>query len=285
MHPRFRRPLTAAALAALVLVPHAARAADPGEVAAARRALRAAVTQGSEAELFAARNTFAALAAGEPESNALHYWVALADWRLVPRLMAKDKPQAGKLCRDGLQHLATALARDPGFAEAMALRAGLQGLSLSFEPSAAMTLGPEMELTYRKAQELAPQNPRVRFLHALNTLNKPSFVGGGADQALPQFREAIDRFEAAAATDSTAIDWGRDDAYLWAGRSAMKLGDFAAARDFYHRALAAAPGHAWVEHVLLPEAEQALAGAAPGAKDAKDATTAKGAKAEGRRKS
>ena len=84
MNRRFPNPLAAVVLAIAVLAPAASRAAEPGELVAAKHALHAAVTTGGEPELLAARNTFAALAAGDPESNALHYWVAVADWRLVP---------------------------------------------------------------------------------------------------------------------------------------------------------------------------------------------------------
>ncbi len=279
MNHRFTNPLAAIALATTVLSPTAAISAAPAELVLAKRALHAAVTHGDEAALLAARNTFAGLAAGDPESNALHYWVAVADWRLVPRLMGTDKAQAEKLCKDGLQHLDAALARDGDFADALALKAGLQGLSLSFNPAAAMTLGGEMEQAFQKAKAVDAKNPRVRFLQALNTLNKPSFVGGGADKALPLFKEAQALFAAETATDSTDIDWGRDDAYVWAGRSAMKLKDYDAARGFYRQALAATPGHVWVESRLLPEAEKAIAEGGTGVKGAK------AGKAEGRKKS
>ena len=85
------------------------------------------------------------------------------------------------------------------------------------------------------------------------------FVGGGADKATAGLREAIELFDAETVTDSTAPDWGRDDAHLWAGRAAMKLEDFAGAREHYHRALEINPHNGWVRNVLLPAAEKAVA--------------------------
>ena len=41
--------------------------------------------------------------------------------------------------------------------------------------------------------------------------------------------------------------------------TATSLGDAATARECYLKALEITPGHAWVAHALLPEAEKALA--------------------------
>src|SRR5439155_19621612 len=62
-----------------------------------------------------------------------------------------------------------------------------------------------------------------------------------------------------AVADSAAPDWGRDDAFVWAGRCAMKLKDFAGARDFFRQALVANPANGWTRTALLPAAEDSLA--------------------------
>jgi tetratricopeptide (TPR) repeat protein len=236
-----------------------ARAADPAALATAIRQLNGAVVHAQPAGIRAARAAFAALAADEPGSATLQYWIALADWRVVPLLMKDDPEQARKLCKEGIAACDRAIATDAKFADAMALRAGLQGLSLSFVPSAAMTLGPEMEEAYGRAAGLAPENPRVELIAAINTLHKPAFVGGGAEKARPRFDRAVALFAGAAtAADSTAIAWGADDALLWAGRCRAELGDWKGAIERYRKVLAIAPEHAWVRGALLPEAESHL---------------------------
>ena len=75
----------------------------------------------------------------------------------------------------------------------------------------------------------------------MSTLHKPEFVGGGADKALAKFKRALELFEAEGVVDSTAPDWGQEDALIWAGRSAIKLQDYKSARGFYNRALAMNP--------------------------------------------
>jgi len=270
-------PSLSAALVAAALIAPAARpalAADAAAVAAAKSALAVAVNAGDAKTIVAARGTFAALAAAEPAVTALDYWTALAAWRAVP-LMADEKDtkeQAKKMCKDAIDRCERVLKAEPKHADAMALKAGLQGLWLSFEPGAMMTLGMEMEQSMTRARELAPANGRVAFLDGLNTLHKPAFVGGGADKARAKFDEAIALFEKAApgiaaaaparAGDPAAFDWGHDDAYVWAGRAAMKEKKYAAAKAYYERALAANPANGWVRTRLLPQAEKELAGKA-----------------------
>jgi tetratricopeptide (TPR) repeat protein len=233
-------------------------AAPAAKLVAAKRSLSRAIEQGSPPEMIAARAAFERLAAAEPKSAVLHYWVALTDWRLVPRL-TRDAELAQRYCKDGLDHIEQALKLDPKFGEALAVKSGLQGLWLRFAPDQMMTLGPQMIQNMARAVELAPRNPRVRLLDGINTLHQPEFVGGGAEPALAKLTRALDLFEAEAPADSTAPDWGRDDAHVWAGRGAMKLGRFEAARDHYRKALELSPESRWVHGTLLPEAEKAIA--------------------------
>jgi tetratricopeptide (TPR) repeat protein len=241
--------------------PAGAAPADPAAIRSAQTALLAAAARGTASDLLQARGRLAALSAANPGSAELHYWTALADWRLAPRLVATDRA-AERWCRDGLEHAARAVELDPKHAEALALRSSLLGLSLTFDPGAMMTVGPEVEEIMARAVAMAPKNPRVVLLDGIGTLGKPGFVGGGARPALARLTAAAALFDAEAAADSPVTAWGRDDACVWAGRAAFQLGDPAGAVVWYRRALAASPGHAWVVRSLLPEAEKAAADSA-----------------------
>ena len=256
-----------AVAAGLALAARSASAADATAVAAAKEALQTGIDHGKSTEILAARARFVALSSAEPDAPALHYWVALASWRAVPLMMddAKSKERAKKLCKDGIERCDLALAKAPKLADAIALKAGLQGLWLSFDPGSVMSLGMQMETAMARARDLEPDNPRVVFLDGINTFHKPAFVGGGADKARARFDDAIALFAkasagAAAAGDPGAFDWGQDDAYTWAGRSAMQLKDYAAAKAYYEKALAANPNNGWVRHSLLPNAQKQMAG-------------------------
>ncbi len=236
-----------------------AHAADAAQVAAAKKALQAAVNRGSADGILAARGQFDALSTAEPKNALLHYWVAVCDWRVSPYFMADDKKAMGKRwVTEGIARAGQAYELDPKFAEALALRCGLQGLAIQFDPGQAMRLGMQMGADMAHALDLAPNNPRVRLLDGINTLYKPGFIGGGAGPALKTLDKAQALFAAETSTDPSAPDWGRDDAYVWAGRAAVKAGDLKGARAYYQKALTANPENGWVLHSLLPEVEKRM---------------------------
>lgn len=262
---RFRLILViAVACVAPFAWPAPSSASDLATLVAAKRQLQHGVDQGDASQVLQARARFQSLATLEPRSALLHYWVAVADWRAVTLLLNgknPDREQAERHCTAGLAAAERAFELDPKSGGALALQAGLLGLSLTFKsPAAAMTVGPEMEGLLGRAAGLAPDDPRVPLLDGINTLHKPAFVGGGPKPALAKFAKAIERFEAQAPADSTAPDWGRDDALLWAGRAQMRLLEYESARSYFRRALEANPANGWVRTALLPEAEKALAG-------------------------
>ena len=255
---RFPLPL----LLAAALVPSAPRlalAATPSEIVAAKRALRSAVNSAKPDSLLAVRGRFAALAAAEPGNARLEYWTAVAAWRAIPLVMSRDKDAALKLADDGIARCDRALEADPKFAEALAVKGGLQGMSISLRPGAMMTLGPESGANISRALGMQPDNPRVRLLEAIGTYNKPAMFGGGPGKALPQLRATIDAFAKDAPADSTAPDWGRADAWVWTGRALEAQNKLDEARAAYRQALALEPDYAWASHVLLPGVEKRLA--------------------------
>ncbi len=245
-------------LALLAALTSGARAAA-SPLAGAMHALAAAVTHGDVDEMLEARAAFAALVADAPASPHNQYGLALADWRIVPLLDRSRDAQARKLCKEGIAACERALACDPRFADALALEAALQGVALGFVPGGGMSLGAEILEKNARARAMAPGNPRVQLLAAINVLHQPAFVGGGPKAARDSFERTIALYDAAGDHDTTGIAWGREDAYLWSGRCLEALGDWAGARARYLQVLAIAPDHAWAKHVLLPEAEKRLA--------------------------
>ena len=237
----------------------AALAADPGALAGAKRTLQQGMDHGDAKLMLKARGQLLGQLAAEPDSPLLHYWVAFADWRIVPMLSTHEAAAAKKHCDEGLVQCDAALKADPRFAGALALKAGLQGMAIQFNGAAGITLAPQMVGNMAHAVEMAPADPRIRLLDGIDTFHMPSFFGGGADKALEKLKKAHALYAAESVADSTAPDWGRDDAFVWAGRCAMKLEDFAGARDFFHQALVANPANGWVRTSLLRAAEDSLA--------------------------
>lgn len=245
----------------LTTLASSARAADPEALTDAHRALASAVQRGEVKDMLRARAQFAGLSAADPQDAQALYGVALASWRAVPLLTEVDKGEAKKVCEGGITAIDRALKLDKRSGEAVALKVGLQGLWIGFNPGAAMMLGMEMEEAMGRAEALAPASPRVVLLKGMNTLHKPAFVGGGADKAMPLFERAIALAATESASDRSAAAWGHDDVHVWAGRCAEKLGKLDEAVTHYRHALEVTPDHGWTRAILLPRAEKALAAA------------------------
>ena len=81
-----------------------------------------------------------------------------------------------------------------------------------------------------------PRHPRLLLLQGIDTFHRPRMFGGGIDRAERWFRSAVGFFEAQPA-DRPWPDWGRAEAYAWLGRTLARLGDTAAAREQYMKAL------------------------------------------------
>jgi len=230
-------------------------------------ALSQGIDRSDPALLLKARGEFLAASAAGDHPSA-RYYMALANWRAVPLLTsrkdadAETKKKAEKLAEEGIESCDQILSAEPKNADALALKAGLQGLLIQFRPTEMFTLGPAAMANLENARKLAPDNPRVWLFSAINTLYKPAFVGGGPDNALKEFEKAQSLFAGAApAGGGSTPTWGACDAWLFAGMAQMKRKDYAAARDAFRRALAANPSNAWVKSSLLPGAEKALAAA------------------------
>jgi tetratricopeptide (TPR) repeat protein len=174
--------------------------------------------------------------------------------------MSKDKKLAEQLGDDGLEHLERALAIDGKYAAALAVKGGIQGMMISLRPNSMMTLGPQSGAHLSRALSLAPGDPRIHLLNGIGILHKPVMFGGGPRPSLEEFRQAQELFAKESVADSTQPDWGGDDAWVWEGRAAMELKDYAGARAAFQHALQVNPDNGWVRTQLLPAAEKALGG-------------------------
>jgi len=248
-----------AAFTPLFLFALAAHAADPGAVVAAKRALQAGVDSVSVPAIMSARARFQALSAAEPGDAALHEWVAIATWRAALLSRGGEPAKAERLVRDGLAQCDEAIRLAPREGLPLAVKAGLQSMIMRFDPGAMMTLGPESQANLERARALAPGDPRVMLFYGIQSMHKPAAFGGSVRAAHGQFLEAASLFAADSMADSTRMDWGRDDAILWAGRAAMALRDFPGAVKLFERALAANPKNRWVRGSLLPAARDSVA--------------------------
>jgi len=174
--------------------------------------------------------------------NALvHYHRGLAEYRLGEVLAATADASAATAFSNCVDALGKAIDADKQSAEAYALQSacylGLADVK-AWKGVIDLPLGGSR---LDKALKLAPANPRVALVDALNDYERPRAFGGDRAQACTKFAHAAKLFDASGDEASRTPGWGAADAYLYMGRCLKDAGDVLGARNALERALIIAP--------------------------------------------
>ena len=210
--------------------------------------------------MYAARATFERALADTSLAAWGHYYIALADYRIVDLLLAageKNKDAASEHLKAAVEHLQEAIQLDPQAAEAYSLLASAYGKQIGLNPIKGMFLGGRADKALRKAMQLAPNNPRVVLSAAISDFNTPEMFGGSKEKGLQGFQRAAELFAQEEPTDPIQPVWGRSRAYAWLGIAYQDRGELESARAAFEKALEIDPDFGWVKYVLLPELEKA----------------------------
>jgi len=140
--------------------------------------------------------------------------------------------------------------------ETFALMASAHGSMIGDSMLRGIRLGMRASREEERAEALGPENARVLLLRAVSAWYKPSAFGGGEEKARVLLLRALRSF-ASDAPPRPLPQWGHAEAYAWLGQMELKAGNRAAARTAYEKALALAPGFAWVQYGLLPAVDRA----------------------------
>ena len=251
---RIRRTLSAAVLLWLAPAPVPAQVALLDSL---RPVVEAAVTDGDWAPVDSAlRRLRAAVASLSARDPWTHYDLGYVLHRRASAfLLAKESDRAKPLLEESERALARAQALGGG-ASATALRGAVTGqLAGSGGMLNAMRMGPRSFRLLDEAVAAAPRDPRVALLNGMSRLNAPRAFGGGAAIGEPELRRAVALYAEERPHDGPSVGtpvWGRVDAHIWLGIALGQLGRRDEARAEFRRALALAPGHAWVTRELLP---------------------------------
>jgi len=255
-------------LAVIGLLMPAPSSAQPASAAdslmrEATRLLDRGITTGSIETLQRARSIFQRTTASKSHAALSHYYTALSSYQIVNRL--EEESEQDEYLDDAEAHAKTALEKRENWAEAWALLSSVYGRKASRGMFAGMRNGPKADDALERAEEIAPNNPRVLLTKGISLYNKPGMWGGDKDEAVEALRAAIAAFEANTSdaspsepshSDHGPVDlqptWGHAEAYAWIGIAHENDGRPAQARAAFERALEVRPGYAWVESVLLP---------------------------------
>lgn len=245
-----------------IAYPTLAQSAD-SLIISGRQMLQAGENAGDLDAMYAARATFERTLADTALVAWGHYYIALADYRIAGLLGEESKDQASEHLKVAVEHLEKATEIDPEAAEAYALLSSAYGLQIGLSPMKTMILGPRVGKASRKAQQLAPDNPRVVLSAAISDFNTPKMFGGSKEKGLQGFQRAAELFAQEEPTDPIQPVWGHREAYAWTGIAYQDRGELESARAAFEKALEVDPDFGWVKYWLLPELEKANSPDAP----------------------
>lgn len=187
-----------------------------------------------------------------PDDPLLLHYQGYVRYRQAQRLA--DFEAALPLFEEAVSLLERSAAIRP-LPETHALIASATGSMIGTSMVRGIRLGMRANAAEERAQVPGAANPRVLLLRAVSAWYKPSAFGGGEDKARTLLQQALRAFERDAPARPLPA-WGQAEAYAWHGQMELKAGRRDAARAAYDRALALAPGYAWVQYALKPALER-----------------------------
>jgi tetratricopeptide (TPR) repeat protein len=143
-----------------------------------------------------------------------------------------------------------ALEAQSNFPDALALQSACLGLQADLSSWRAPLAAPKSASQLHKALQLAPKNPRVLLLDAIDEYAHPKTPGGDVQHPCAKFEAVAAVFEAERADVDQVPGWGDAEAYMWLGRCYLNNDNPNAARDALERALLIAPEFAQARRLL-----------------------------------
>jgi tetratricopeptide (TPR) repeat protein len=166
-------------------------------VALGKASFRLATDQGDLSVFAQAHKDFLSASQTNPGSPLAHYYLALADWRVVRQMVEEggDSARIERLAQEAIEHCDRTLALSRNHAEALAIKGSMLNALGVVRAAERQNLTVQADLSLRRARELSPGNPRVWLMAGMCHLDRPLAHGGGTEGALRQFRRALELFE------------------------------------------------------------------------------------------
>ena len=172
---------------------------------------------------------------------ALRYHLAHAQYRfglLAGERRAHDAESAFADCTEQLKQM---LEQDVKSVEALALQSACYANLAKYRHLEAVLLRSRAEDRLRTALALAPRNPRVLYLSAMEGLARSKPGTAENQRAFEQLQLAAQLFDQSSATRIDVPGWGHAEAYLALGRQLQSRGDLLGARNWIEKSLIVAP--------------------------------------------
>lgn len=174
---------------------------------------------------------------------ALRYHLAHADYRFGLLAQRQRRKAAAPEFSDCVDQLKPVLDQDGRSVEALALQSACYRELAKERHLEAVLLRTRADERLKSAFDLAPRNPRVLYLIAMEGLATSKPNSADAQRAFATLLEAAQLFEQTSATRADVPGWGHAEAYLALGTQLAAHGDVLGARNWIEKSLIVAPDY------------------------------------------
>ncbi len=185
--------------------------------------------------------TLASQASSGGADQAPRYRLGHAQYRLGLLLGEKRPKEAAAAFEDCVGQLKRVLDQDPASAEALALQSACYEALAKYKSLEAVLLRSHATERINAALRVAPRNPRVLYLVAMNGFARSKPGSAENQRAFNALELATQLFDQSPATGIDAPSWGHAEAYLELGIQLQSRGDLLGARNSIEKALIVAP--------------------------------------------
>ena len=194
-------------------------------------------------------------------ASRIRYWRGFAQWRRAINGFndAVDPKELEQNLISALDEFKIAIAKDPTFVDAKVGTISCLGF-LAFmnrkDQTRAKELVGKILPLVKEADESAPDNPRLIWVHGPILWNSPPERGGGQDKAIQNYQRGLDACSKIKTSDDPLEpSWGKPElmmslAYAYMNKQAPDLN---AAERYARSALAIVPYWHYTRDILLPQ--------------------------------
>jgi tetratricopeptide (TPR) repeat protein len=174
---------------------------------------------------------------------ALRYHLAHAQYRMGDLFNNRHKHEAEAAFSDCIDELKPLLDKDVKSAEALALQSACYSRLADLTLIEAVLLRSRAADRLQEAFKIAPHNPRVLLLLALQDMRGAKRGSAQSQHALAELQLSVQMFDESSGTSIDTPGWGHAEAYLALGRDLQARGDHLGARNWIEKSLLAAPDY------------------------------------------
>jgi hypothetical protein len=227
-------------LTVLLSIPFGLRAQEGGDIQA--QILYAFQTEDSNSLRDLIQNLNARVKSDEHDV-ALRYHLAHAQYRVGELSKSAKGSAASSAFGDCIDDLKPALDGTVKSAEVLLLQSACYAELADLKTLEAMVLRARAGERLKEAAKLAPRNPRVVLLSALQEQKQAKPGTPERQHAFAQLQLAAQLFESSSATNIETPGWGHAESYMALSHELQLRGDTLGARNWIEKALLAAPDY------------------------------------------